>query len=128
MTGIIFIVLSIIILIVLLVISKKSRTNEQLENLNQQNNAINSNSVEQTKEYDNSKSENLNKENLNMESCIDSTEVTVDESSNDYERYDPKSYKSDEDYRRMASLVKNIYFSLVAVVFVILGVLYFLLF
>ncbi len=131
MTGIIFIGLSLLILILLAVVSKKNRQ--------ENNNSSRYQSHQKNQKNEISKSTNttigtvgMSKQDFNSESTDsedESLNINIEDQKNEsYEAYSPKSYKNDEEYKRMASLVKNIYFTLVAVMFVILGILYIIFF
>ncbi len=122
MAGIIFIVLSILILILLAFVSRKTRIENKSQQKNQNNNIQNNMDINLISDTSAENNNSLSETNT------DSEEDNVVSLENDYANFSLKSYKDDEDYRRMASLVKNIYFSLVAFVFVLLGILYFIFF
>ncbi len=120
MAGIVLICLSLLIFIVLIIVSKKNNkiNQSQIDNQVQRNDETNNAAF--------STGLRIEDESNTLDDDTDSEEKVDTSNSNDFSSYSPKSYKDDEEYKRMASLVKNIYFSLVTIVFLILGVLYFI--
>ncbi len=121
MAGVVLISLSLLIFIVLFLISMKDKKKNQSQQYTQE---INKNKAENTTSTIESNFEKLSN-TLESDSGLEDDE---DATMSNLKSYSPKSYKDDEDYKRMASLVKNIYFSLVGFVFVLLGVLYIIFF
>ncbi len=118
MAGIIFIVISILIFVVLAVVSKKNR----IENKSLQNNQTNKTEIiKNTTEISN---DSVNNELLTTQEGADSED---EDAKVETSIYSPKSYKDDEEYRRMVSLAKSVYFTLVTITLVFIGVLYFFL-
>ncbi len=75
--------------------------------------------------------ESLKQKNSAVEENIQEVEMEDSENSveeEEFEEYRYDSYKSDEEYLRMARLVKNIYYSVVGVVIVLFGILYIIMF
>ncbi len=121
MAGLILIGLSALIFIALIVISKKNKDDNKSQLYNQNSKKELENTTELTDLSIKNESECLELYNQSEDEGN-----VLNSSANEQESFNPKSYKDDEEYRQMASLVKNIYFSLVTIVFVILGILYFI--
>lgn len=126
MYGIIFLVISILAFGGLYMYIKKSDSGSS-DNSNNRKELMN--------ELYNKQPKNKKQENKKTSE----TQVEVEENNNDentddenkeeeYEEYTYDSYKSDEEYLRIARLMKNIYFTIVAVVLMVLGILYIMLF
>ncbi len=80
------------------------------------------------KEHQESNSDNK-VANLENESTLAEQGILEDlEDEEEYEEYTYDSYKSDEEYLRVAKMVKNIYYTIVCVVIMLLGILYIMLF
>lgn len=81
-----------------------------------------------TKKIDKCENNIENKDALSEnERTIEDSDETGDDSE-DVEEFTYDSYKSDEEYLRMAKLVKNIYYCIAGGVIVLLGILYIIMF
>lgn len=99
--------------------SKKDKSNSKkkgsISKIDDTKNNIKENTKDDTKEN--------TKENTEDEKLEDDTE-----DEEEFEEFTYDSYKSDEEYLRIANLVKNVYYCIVGVVLVLLGILYIVLF
>ncbi len=134
MAGIIFLAVAFVAFVGLVIYIKKtdSRVNKELMKELYDKGSSNKEDIAEMQQEEslNLRSENTEDENEDNIETLESVNPLeyLEEPIEEYEKYSYDSYKSDEEYLRVARLMKNIYYGIVCIVILLLGILYIVLF
>ncbi len=123
MAGVIFLVVSAVAFVGLVIYIKKSDSVGSKDLMNElYDKGVSKKEVDEVDSGDGVASNDIEK-------SLEATGIEEDlDKEEEFEEYTYDSYKSDEEYLRIANLVKNIYYTIVCVVIMLLGILYIILF
>lgn len=131
MAGIIFLVVAVVAFVGLVIYIKKSDSSVNKDLMNElydkgTSKKVNNAKVQELEKSGNVYLEDENEDNIETLESVNPLEYL--EEVEEFEDFTYDSYKSDEEYLRVARLVKNIYYGIVCIVIMLLGILYIVLF